>query len=411
MDRFGRKKMCILTAVPFLVSWTLHNFATSVWYIYIARIVAGLGAGLSTVAMVYVSEISHPKYRPVLLTFNSVFVTLGILFTCILGFGLQWRLMTKIFFAMTCATLTAIFFIPESPYWLLVFRNDKVASGRSLKWIYNDETIYEEQLERISNSITPPSRDSSDKSMLVKLKEHLALYHAPSVWKPLVILFTIFIFQQLSAAYVVVFYAVDIFCRIGGSFNHIGLIDEFVALILLGTIRFVMAIVLASISKRVGRRTLMFVSAAGMILASFSTGLHMSLSSNQSSGECSTNRTLTDISPVEPSDSTGTIAIILVLTYVCFSSFGWLVIPWTLIGELLPVKVRGVLGGIMISVAYLGMFLMVKVAPFIMKSVSLGSIFFGLSGINIVGVAFIYFFLPETLGKTFVDIAKYFERN
>lgn len=45
MDKFGRKKMCILTALPFMLSWMLHTFATNVWYIYAARVVAGFGAG------------------------------------------------------------------------------------------------------------------------------------------------------------------------------------------------------------------------------------------------------------------------------------------------------------------------------------------------------------------------------
>ncbi|XP_030759587.1 facilitated trehalose transporter Tret1-like isoform X2 [Sitophilus oryzae] len=410
MDRFGRKKMCLLTTLPFLISWTLHNFATNVWYIYIARIVAGFGAGLSTVAIVYVSEISHPKYRPMLLTFNSVFVTLGILITCLLGFRLHWRLMVKIFFGMVCITMASLFFIPESPYWLIVFRNDITESRKSMRWIYTDNKVFEEQVQRVLRSPRSQTEPKNETSRLLQLKENLKLYKGPTVWKPMIILLVTFLFQQLSAAYVVIFYAVDIFRKIGGSFKHIGLIDAFVALILLGTIRFVMSIVLSMISKKIGRRILMFVSAVGMVVSSFSVGLHMnfSSSSNASSPMEFSNRTFTEQLP-NVSDNTGTIAVILVLTYICFSSFGWLVIPWTLIGELLPVKVRGTLGGVMVSVAYLLMFFMVKIAPFLMEAVSLGSIFIGLSVINVFGIIFLYFFLPETLGKTFEDIAKYFE--
>ncbi|XP_066144688.1 facilitated trehalose transporter Tret1-like [Euwallacea fornicatus] len=43
MDRLGRKKTCILTTIPFLISWALHAFATNIWCIYTARIVAGFG--------------------------------------------------------------------------------------------------------------------------------------------------------------------------------------------------------------------------------------------------------------------------------------------------------------------------------------------------------------------------------
>lgn len=228
----------------------------------------------------------------------------------------------------------------------------------------------------------------------------------------MLILLLLFVFQQLSSAYVIIFYAVDIFRTIGGSFRHIGLIDEFVALILLGSIRFVMAIVLALISKKVGRRYLMFVSAIGMISSSFSLGLYMyctrTPSANPNNISVLSNITVQgnlDLD-VEPD---GTIAVILVLCYICFSSFGWLVIPWTLIGELLPVKVRGILGGVMVSVAYLLMFLIVKSAPFLMQTVNLGYIFIGLGVVNVCGLLFVYVFLPETLGKTFSDIEKYFD--
>ncbi|XP_050302610.1 solute carrier family 2, facilitated glucose transporter member 8-like isoform X2 [Anthonomus grandis grandis] len=392
MDKFGRKKMCILTAVPFALSWLLHNFASNVWFIYVARIIAGFGSGISTVAIVYVSEISHPKYRPMLLTFNSVFVTLGILLTCILGFGLHWTAMAKINFILATGSLIGLCFIPESPYWLLVFKRDKKECARAMKWLYTDQQVYEEQFQRILDSPQSNPRDQ---------KSDLKFYKKPIVWKPLVILLILFICQQLSSAYVIIFYAVDIFKKIGGNFKHIGLIDEFVALILLGSIRFVMAIVLAVISRKVGRRTLMFVSGVGMIVTSFLVGLYMFLS----------HKSTLDKEVESQTESDGTIAVVLVLCYICFSSFGWLVIPWTLIGELLPVKVRGVLGGVVVSVAYVVMFLVVKLAPYLMENVRLEFLFFGLSVENVVGVLFLYFYLPETLGKTFDDIANCFDKT
>lgn len=69
------------------------------------------------------------------------------------------------------------------------------------------------------------------------------IYRQPHVYKPLGILLMMFVFQQLSGAYVIIFYAINLFLKIGGHFGE-G-INEYGALLLLGTIRFVMSIVAA----------------------------------------------------------------------------------------------------------------------------------------------------------------------
>lgn len=195
----------------------------------------------------------------------------------------------------------------------------------------------------------------------------------------------LFIFQQLSGGYVVIFYAVDFFKRIGGQFQNS--MDAYVALVLLGSIRFIMAIISALISKRIGRRPLMFFSAIGMCVTSLLAGISINYITS------------------------GNIPLYCVLGYVCFSSLGYLVIPWTLIGELLPIKVRGKLGGLVVSLAYFFMFGVVKVFPFLEDILNLGNLFYILAVINFIGYIYMYVFLPETLGKTFSDIEKYFIRN
>lgn len=178
--------------------------------------------------------------------------------------------------------------------------------------------------------------------------------------------------------------------------------DEYVALALLGSIRFVIAIISALISKKVGRRTLMFVSALGMCVTSLMAGLYMYLSIVPKDVYEEMNIT-NDISE-------NNVVLYCVLAYVCFSSLGYLVIPWTLIGELLPVKVRGKLAGLMIGLAYILMFLVVKMFPFILDLISIQYLFYIMAVINLFGFGFLYVFLPETLGKSFSDIEKYFLR-
>ncbi|XP_066144679.1 solute carrier family 2, facilitated glucose transporter member 10-like [Euwallacea fornicatus] len=310
--------------------------------------------------------------------------------------------------------------------------------------------------------------ETSEKSKLIQIKQGLtSIYKDPMVWKPLVILLIIFLFQQLSGSYVIIFYAIEIFRQIGNKQD----MDLFGALVLLGTIRFVISIISAVISKKIGRRKLMFTSAFGMIVTSFGCGFYMYLFqpshyyiepsastmpmlfdsrnelnattilpqnlilANSSTSEFSVLSTLLPydaVSFVVNSSASGSqrspiinlngtvsipslqsnvnsnIALFLVLAYVGFSSFGYLVIPWTLIGELLPIKVKGNLGGLLVSAAYILMFIVVKIFPFVSESISLDHIFIIVGFINTVGLVFLYVWLPETLGKTFEQISQKF---
>jgi SP family facilitated glucose transporter-like MFS transporter 8 len=139
--------VCLLSCLPATVSWLLLIFADSIIVIYAARVVAGIAAGLTTVALVYISELTHPEVRPMLLCLNSVFVSLGILITCCLAVLLDWRKMAIVFLILECFIFFALYYVPESPYWLVCFRNgmsDKkrvCEMRRSLKRLNRRQTV------------------------------------------------------------------------------------------------------------------------------------------------------------------------------------------------------------------------------------------------------------------------------
>lgn len=349
-------------------------------------------------ALVYVSEVTHPDFRAMMLSLNSVFVSLGILLTCCLGLWFQWRVLAMIFCVLSVMTLVCLWFVPESPHWLVTFRNENQSAAKSLRWLYKDNALFESEYQKLIDAKTRPSEGVNERSPLLKMRTYFNIYKEPIVYKPLVILLFLFLFQQLSGAYAIIFYAVDLFRKIGGNFQK-GM-NEYVALVLLGTIRFVMAIVSAFISKFVGRRLLMFVSGIGMCLCSLIAGIYMYLTVIPSDELAKLN--------ITKSTEDDNIPLYCILGYVCFSSLGYLVIPWTLIGDLLPVKVRGKLGGVLVSVAYIFMFGVVKVFPFLLDSVKIQCLFCILAVINLCGVCFVFVFLPETLGKTFAEIERYF---
>lgn len=56
MDHFGRRKMALLTCIPFFIGWILMYLAKNVLFIYAARTIAGIGAGSYHLEIVFQFE-------------------------------------------------------------------------------------------------------------------------------------------------------------------------------------------------------------------------------------------------------------------------------------------------------------------------------------------------------------------
>ncbi|XP_011862528.1 PREDICTED: facilitated trehalose transporter Tret1-like [Vollenhovia emeryi] len=404
MDKFGRKVVCLLSCVPAAISWTSLIFASSLVTIYAARAVAGIAAGLTTVGLVYISELAHPQVRPMLLCLNSVFVSLGILIPCCLAVMLDWRKMAIIFLALECCIFLILYLVPESPYWLVcfpsgMFNEERICRmKRSLRRLNRRQAIYEEEYSRIMETCgrKNAASDEAAKSVLVSLKNYYHVFTSPAACKPLLILFLLLLLQQLSGSYVVIFYAISVFREMGGTFGTS--LNEHGALVMLGIIRFIMSIITVFCSRRYGRRVLCILSGIGMAISMLLSGMYLHFAVRYDEND-NTEETVA---------GQKWLLLFFVLSYICTSSLGFTVIPWTLIGELLPVSVRGIGGGLLVSLAYIMMFAVIKSYPYVVKSMSIEGIFFFFSFSSLAGTAFVYFFLPETLGKSLSDIERFF---
>lgn len=263
--------------------------------------------------------------------------------------------------------------------------------------------------------------------MMVKVKNTACEFTKHSSLLPLGLLMTIFLFQQLSGTYPIIFYAVQIFQSIGGNFGA-GL-NEDSATILLGIIRFVTSILTAGLSRSYGRRSLLIFSGVGMTLSGFATAIYFQntcvfksvfnkqfIISNSTTAINISNMASVLVVPTSSSlphtsvkdNFSNIIGLACILLFVTLSSVGFLIIPWTLVGEILPVSIRGTGGGFLVSYTYLLMFLMVKAFPFMLDLFHISGMFYFFSFTSFLNVVVVYWFLPETLGKSFEEIEKAF---
>lgn len=266
MDRIGRKWTLLLVCVPFITSSVLSLLAgpRDIELLYLSKICAGVGSGMSTVAMVYVSEICHGDYRPALLCLNSVFISSGILLTSLLNLYLDWRALSICFLCLVLvsgALLTCL--APESPHWLINFDRSlgdyvRIAKAeRSLKYLNPNKEIYKQEWQTLSQVRIKHDQTSNQGSLVRKIITSKQCY------KPLILLLILFSLQQLTGVYPVIFYAMQLFKQVGSDFG--AGIDEAGALVFLAVIRFVMSVATTVLARRFGRKPLLVVSAAGRL--------------------------------------------------------------------------------------------------------------------------------------------------
>lgn len=263
------------------------------------------------------------------------------------------------------------------------------------------------------------------RGFLGKLKNMASEFSKRSSVLPLLLLLAIFLFQQLSGTYPIIFYAVQVFQSIGGDFGA-GLNADS-ATVLLGVIRFIMSLLTAVLSRTYGRRPLMIVSGVGMTISALAAAIYFqkvcvfnsvfnndklvlnsSILTNSSLDFSQTNFSKPLLYDEVSFDFTNVVGLLCILLFVSFGSVGMLIIPWTLVGEILPVTIRGTGGGCLFAFAYVLMFIVVKIFPFILDVFQMSGLFYFFGFTAFINVIIVYIFLPETLGKSFDEIEKYF---
>lgn len=196
------------------------------------------------------SQVAHPSLRPALLCLNSVFVAAGILLTACLGMALHWGWVALVFAATAAASALALLLAcPESPHWLLNMAPGRQLEQRAalaraaLRRLNRDAAVMEEAWERLADgsaATAGPGGASSKRGAEAAVEaaaeeaeeEHLLgrrafrtvrVFLRPATARPMLLLGAIFIVQQLSGTYVIIFYAVPLFAKIG---SRVGTVSQ-----------------------------------------------------------------------------------------------------------------------------------------------------------------------------------------
>jgi hypothetical protein len=206
----------------------------------------------------------------------------------------------------------------------------------------------------------------------------------PGVYKPLLISVCLMIFQQLSGVNAVIFYTQDIFVKAGFNAN------PSIPTLIVGAALVVFTVVSCVLADIAGRRVLLMLSGALMSLSIVVLGVKFYLYE------------------VKNITSVGWLSLLCLIIYIAFFSIGWGPLPWLIMSEIFPSRVKGFACGIATCINWIAAFVTTK--EFFPLSVLVHDyttfwIFGGICGIS---VAFVFVFLLETKGKSLEEIENHF---
>lgn len=260
-DRFGRRKVLMVTAVLFIISAVYTAFSTDIINFIIARVIGGLGVGMAIlIAPMYIAEIAPRKLRGTLVTFNQLNIVLGISIAYFSNYYFQqtiadndfkWRIMLGIEAVPALLYFVFLFFVPRSPRWLLQKGFADEAKIVLVKIHGNEQSVIEE------NEI-----NSSLNEEINKEKARWADVFSKRMKTVLIIGFGIAFFQQITGINAIFYYAPMIFEMAGGGKD-----TAFLQAAILGVTNVVMTIVAMFLIDRLGRKPLLYIGAAGICIS------------------------------------------------------------------------------------------------------------------------------------------------
>ncbi|XP_048001423.1 uncharacterized protein LOC125238193 [Leguminivora glycinivorella] len=374
----GRKSCMLLFSCTHLAGYMIIANAWSYAAVLAGRTLAGLAGALTILNLIYIGEIASPDIRGSLLALTCTFHVLGTLVVYSVGPYVSFKAVCYVCVGLNCAHLTAIFCIPESPVYYLIKGKEEEAKATLLK-LGRSEDIDKElrpNTEDADEKLMPPAKHKSETSywkQLISEKKNR---------KAFLITTALFCFQVSGGALAVVFFATTIFKNAQSS------VDPSVGTIILGLTELCGVMMTPSLIERCGRRVLLLVSTGSCSLAMGLLGTYFYLEVKE----------VSIISSIR--------WLPLVLLVICLFAFniGLGIVPNTLTGEMYSPALRGSGSAISITIAWSLAAILGSSFGYIVAALQNHGVFWLYSAINTAGFLFTAFVVPETRGKTLMEI-------
>lgn len=381
-DRWGRKNVLILSAVLFFVSAIGTALPANLTQFVSFRIICGLAVGAASITSpMYIAEISPARIRGRMVSVNQFAIVSGMLLVYfanyfIAGLGdtawnqtTGWRWMFASEAGPAVVLLVLLFFVPETPRFLLT-KNRAQEALRILRRV-NGHAAAEPELREITNAIAHESASLSD---LLK----------PGARTVLLIGIALAVLQQVTGINVFLYYAPDIFKKLGAHTDA-----ALMQTVVVGAVNLLFTVIAIWTVDRLGRKPLMILGSLGMGVSLLAIGL----------AACW--------------QRTDLWVLLFILGYIASFALAVGPVTWVILSEIFPTRIRGRCMAVATVCLWIANFIVSQTFPMMDHNPSLlawfhhGFPFFLYAAFCVLTIALVWRWVPETKGQSLEQIEGY----
>ena len=375
-DRFGRRRILMLSALLFALSSAGAALPRNLSEFMAARFAGGVAIGMaSLLAPLYIAEIAPARNRGRLVSMNQMAIVTGILLAYFINWSLSylgpsaWRWMFATAVIPSAVFLTALFFVPESPRWLAEMGREREALA---------------VLSRVNGHATALNLLEEIQAAIREEAGSLAELFQPGLRRATALAVALAILQQITGINTVLFYGSVIFKEQVGGQSDTAAIGYNVAV---GLVNFLATIVALAVIDRLGRRPLLMISASVMAACQAALGAAFLL---------------------QPPPALLVLAIML----VCVAAFAVGLGPgtWVLLAEIFPNRVRGRAMSIATVALWSACFALTMTFLSLVRWLTASGAFWLYGAMCVAEFLIIWRWLPETRGKTLEQIERFWKQ-
>ncbi len=380
-DAFGRRRTLIILAIIFAAGAILTALAPNLAIFVAFRIVIGFGIGAAAVvAPMFIAEMAPPAIRGALVSFDQLAITIGILVAYLVDLafaaaGMGWRPMFAVAVIPAAVLGIGMFFLSDTPRWL-ASKGRWEESRRALERVVGGAQA-ETELREI--------RTSLEREETVPWINRVRELLRPGLRWALIVGVGLAILQQFVGINTVIYYAPTIFLIAGFKSASTAIL----ATTVVGVVNVLSTVVAIFLVDRLGRRALLLIGIAGMMVTLTAIGVVFAIGPNKA----------------------GYFILACVLLYIVSFAISMGPVFWLMSSEIFPNKLRGT-GASLSTVANWAANLLVSITFLSLLHAAGNSLTFWIYAfMALVTLLFVWFIVPETKGKTLEQIEAYWRNG